>query len=107
MTTEWWTAARPCSSWSGSKNSSKTQPLSSSKDRYELAARTNGEHQNSSRPSNAIRRTSLSLNSRGLVEAFGCTLNRISGSHHIYTHDGVDDLINLQPDRNGKAKPYQ
>jgi hypothetical protein len=31
---------------------------------------------------------------------------RIKGSHHIYTKDGVPEIINLQPD-NGKAKAYQ
>jgi predicted RNA binding protein YcfA (HicA-like mRNA interferase family) len=41
-----------------------------------------------------------------VVEAFGFQLARISGSHHIYVHPDVPDLINLQ-DVNGKAKPYQ
>ena len=41
-----------------------------------------------------------------VVEAFGFSLARISGSHHIYVHPGVPVLINLQ-DVNGKAKPYQ
>jgi predicted RNA binding protein YcfA (HicA-like mRNA interferase family) len=41
-----------------------------------------------------------------VVEAFGFRLARISGSHHIYVHPDVPDLINLQ-DVNGKAKPYQ
>jgi predicted RNA binding protein YcfA (HicA-like mRNA interferase family) len=31
---------------------------------------------------------------------------RIKGSHHIFTKDGVPHIINLQP-INGKAKPYQ
>ncbi|MCI0412379.1 type II toxin-antitoxin system HicA family toxin [bacterium] len=31
---------------------------------------------------------------------------RIKGSHHIFTKDGVEEIINLQPKRN-KAKPYQ
>jgi hypothetical protein len=30
----------------------------------------------------------------------------VSGSHHIYLHPDVKELINLQ-DVNGKAKPYQ
>ena len=41
-----------------------------------------------------------------VVEAFGFQLARISGSHHIYVHPDMPDLINLQ-DVNGKAKPYQ
>ena len=40
------------------------------------------------------------------VEAFGFRLSRISGSHHIYFHPDVPELINLQ-NVNGKAKPYQ
>ncbi|MCC6695042.1 MAG: type II toxin-antitoxin system HicA family toxin [Candidatus Hydrogenedentes bacterium] len=31
---------------------------------------------------------------------------RIKGDHHIFTRDGVDEIVNLQPKR-GKAKPYQ
>ena len=43
---------------------------------------------------------------RGLVEAFGFTLARVSGSHHIFTHPDVPELVNLQEVR-GEAKPYQ
>jgi predicted RNA binding protein YcfA (HicA-like mRNA interferase family) len=31
---------------------------------------------------------------------------RIRGSHHIYTRDGVAEILNLQP-KGSKAKPYQ
>jgi predicted RNA binding protein YcfA (HicA-like mRNA interferase family) len=31
---------------------------------------------------------------------------RIKGSHHLYSRDGVEEIINLQP-AGGKAKPYQ
>jgi hypothetical protein len=31
---------------------------------------------------------------------------RIRGSHHIFTRDGVAGILNLQP-RGGQAKPYQ
>ncbi len=41
-----------------------------------------------------------------LVEAFGFRLARVSGSHHIFTHIGIRELVNLQ-NVNGKAKPYQ
>jgi predicted RNA binding protein YcfA (HicA-like mRNA interferase family) len=41
-----------------------------------------------------------------IVEAFGFELSRTKGSHHIYVHKDVDELINLQ-NVNGKAKPYQ
>jgi predicted RNA binding protein YcfA (HicA-like mRNA interferase family) len=40
------------------------------------------------------------------IEAFGFQLARISGSHHIYSHPAVPELINLQ-NVNGMAKPYQ
>lgn len=40
------------------------------------------------------------------MEAFGFRLVRISGSHHIYVHPSVPELINLQ-NVDGKAKPYQ
>ena len=31
---------------------------------------------------------------------------RIRGDHHIFTIQGVEEILNLQP-KNGKAKPYQ
>ena len=31
---------------------------------------------------------------------------RIKGDHHIFTQDGVDEILNLQP-MGSKAKPYQ
>ena len=31
---------------------------------------------------------------------------RVRGSHHIFTRDGVPEILNLQP-RGGQAKPYQ
>jgi predicted RNA binding protein YcfA (HicA-like mRNA interferase family) len=37
---------------------------------------------------------------------FGSRLSRINGSHHIYVHPDVAELINLQ-NVNGQAKPYQ
>lgn len=32
--------------------------------------------------------------------------HRIKGSHHVYWHDGVKDIINIQPDGNN-SKAYQ
>ena len=32
---------------------------------------------------------------------------RIKGDHHIFTKEGITEIINLQPLRNGKAKAYQ
>jgi hypothetical protein len=31
---------------------------------------------------------------------------RIRGSHHIFTKEGVEEILNLQP-KQGKAKAYQ
>lgn len=31
---------------------------------------------------------------------------RIRGSHHIFTQEGVEEILNLQP-KGSKAKPYQ
>ena len=42
----------------------------------------------------------------GLVEAFGFRLSRVSGSHHIFVHPELPELLNLQ-DVDGHAKPYQ
>jgi Cu/Ag efflux pump CusA len=56
-----------------------------------------------------------------LVEAFGFRLSRIKGSHHIFVHPQVRELVNLQnvgvhpqvrelvnlQNVGGKAKPYQ
>jgi predicted RNA binding protein YcfA (HicA-like mRNA interferase family) len=41
-----------------------------------------------------------------LVEGFGFYLSRVSGSHHIFTHSKVKELVNLQNVK-GQAKPYQ
>ena len=40
------------------------------------------------------------------AESFGFQLKNISGSHHIYTHPDIPELLNLQNVK-GKAKPYQ
>ena len=41
-----------------------------------------------------------------LVQAFGFELRRVSGSHHIFVHPDVTELVNLQ-EVDGQAKPYQ
>jgi len=43
---------------------------------------------------------------RKLVESFGFELRRVSGSHHVFVHPEIPELINLQSVR-GQAKPYQ
>ena len=40
------------------------------------------------------------------AEAFGFRLDRIKGSHHIFVHPDIPELISLQNVK-GKAKPYQ
>ena len=32
--------------------------------------------------------------------------SRIRGDHHIFTMEGVEEIINIQP-KNGMSKPYQ
>jgi predicted RNA binding protein YcfA (HicA-like mRNA interferase family) len=41
-----------------------------------------------------------------LVEAFGFSLVRVRGSHHIYGRGDIRELVNVQ-DVSGQAKPYQ
>jgi predicted RNA binding protein YcfA (HicA-like mRNA interferase family) len=41
-----------------------------------------------------------------LVKDFGFTLSRTRGSHHLFAHPDIPELINLQ-DVAGEAKPYQ
>jgi hypothetical protein len=43
---------------------------------------------------------------QSLVEAFGFQLVRVRGSHHIYSHPTIAEILNLQ-DSDGQAKPYQ
>lgn len=41
-----------------------------------------------------------------LIESFGFHLARIKGSHHIFSHPDIPELVNLQNVK-GNAKPYQ
>lgn len=41
-----------------------------------------------------------------LLEAFGFELSRVRGSHHIFVHPNVQELVNIQ-NRKGKVVPYQ
>jgi len=43
---------------------------------------------------------------RKLVKSLGFN-ERIKGDHHIFSKSGVVEIMNLQPLRDGKAKPYQ
>jgi predicted RNA binding protein YcfA (HicA-like mRNA interferase family) len=40
-----------------------------------------------------------------LLKTFGF-MERIRGSHHIFTREDVEEILNLQP-KGSKAKPYQ
>lgn len=41
-----------------------------------------------------------------LIEALGFQLARIEGSHHLFVHRGLGEVVNLQT-QGGDAKPYQ
>lgn len=43
---------------------------------------------------------------RKLILDFGFN-GRIKGDHHIFTKEGITEIINLQPLKDGKAKAYQ
>ena len=32
---------------------------------------------------------------------------RIKGSHHIFTRNDIEEILNIQPLKDGHAKPYQ
>ena len=42
-----------------------------------------------------------------VVEHAGFKGRKGKGSHRIFSREGIRDIINLQPDKNGKAKVYQ
>jgi hypothetical protein len=43
---------------------------------------------------------------RGLLKYLGFS-ERVKGGHHIFTREAVAEILNLQPRKGGKAKPYQ
>lgn len=43
---------------------------------------------------------------RRIVQALGFD-ERVKGDHFIYTRTGVEEIINIQPRRDGTAKAYQ
>jgi predicted RNA binding protein YcfA (HicA-like mRNA interferase family) len=53
-----------------------------------------------------VQKTSALTTLSPLVEAFGFELSRTRGSHHIYEHPGVPEILNLQ-NVSGQVKPYQ
>ncbi|MEM9478256.1 MAG: type II toxin-antitoxin system HicA family toxin [Verrucomicrobiota bacterium] len=43
---------------------------------------------------------------KSVAEAVGFELERVNGSHHIFSHPNIPELLNLQ-NYKGQAKPYQ
>ena len=41
-----------------------------------------------------------------LLSSFGFKLDRVNGSHHIFIHSNIDEIINIQNVK-GEAKTYQ
>ncbi len=41
-----------------------------------------------------------------LIKSFGFKLDRVNGSHHIFVHSDIEEIINIQNVK-GEAKPYQ
>ncbi len=41
------------------------------------------------------------------AEAYGFYFVRQKGSHRMFEREDVWEQVNLQPERNGKARPYQ
>jgi len=56
-------------------------------------------------PARSLRRDIEFSDLRQLLQGLGFE-ERIRGDHHIYTKDGIIEIINLQP-KGSKAKPYQ
>ena len=42
-----------------------------------------------------------------VLEHFGFVLDRVQGSHHVFVHPEIPELLSVQPRKDGKAKPYQ
>lgn len=42
-----------------------------------------------------------------LILGFGFTLERITGSHRVFSHSNVPQTISAQPNQGGQAKSYQ
>lgn len=42
-----------------------------------------------------------------LLRRLGFTERHRGGSHYIFSHDGIPEILNLQPRGGGRAKPYQ
>jgi predicted RNA binding protein YcfA (HicA-like mRNA interferase family) len=57
-----------------------------------------------------IRRNPKNVKFQDLVswlEDYGFSLDRVSGSHHVFVHPDIDTPINIQKKKDGTAKAYQ
>ncbi len=57
-----------------------------------------------------IRRNPKSVRFQDIVswlEGNGFSLDRVSGSHHVFVHPDIDTPINIQKKKDGTAKAYQ
>ena len=41
------------------------------------------------------------------MEYFGFVLVRVRGSHHLYQHSEIEEVMNVQPTKDNLAKAYQ
>jgi len=46
------------------------------------------------------------LRALNLIKGCGFEVKNVRGSHHVFTHGDIPELLNLQEVR-GEAKPYQ
>lgn len=69
-----------------------------------------GRHRRGVNPNRLWQRIQRGQLQNGLVRllaAFGWALDRHHGSHRVFRHSSVRERLNVQPDKNGQAKPYQ
>lgn len=66
-----------------------------------------GKHEKLLRKLSAGKFTNVSFGEfKSFLLSYGFDLARISGSHHIFTHPGMREIVNIQNVK-GEAKPYQ
>jgi predicted RNA binding protein YcfA (HicA-like mRNA interferase family) len=41
------------------------------------------------------------------LKIYGFSLDRVSGSHHVFVHPDIDTPINIQKKKDGTGKTYQ
>ena len=67
-------------------------------------------HDQSREERSKIRRNPKNVKFQDLVnwlEDNGFSLDRVSGSHHLFVHPDIETPINIQKKKDGKAKAYQ